>query len=54
VFEFECEPLPLPRAGEFSDLARWAVTTRIAQRERDLAKREHALPVLADRWWVRS
>jgi hypothetical protein len=34
VFESECEPLPLPRAGEFSDLARWAARSQIAQRER--------------------
>jgi hypothetical protein len=50
VFAFACEPLPPPRSCEFTDLARWAVGTRIAERERSLAELEAALP--DDGWWV--
>jgi hypothetical protein len=39
VFEVRCEPLPPPRPGEFTDLAAWAVRSKIAQRER---RRERA------------
>jgi hypothetical protein len=54
VFEATCEPLPPPRADEFTDLAKWATQSRIAKREGELAERERELPTLADRWWVRS
>jgi hypothetical protein len=32
-FELACEPLPPPRPGAIAAIARWAVGTRIAQRE---------------------
>jgi hypothetical protein len=54
AFEFACDPLPPPRPGEFTDLARWIVRSRIAERERSMAERERELPALPDRWWVRS
>jgi hypothetical protein len=34
-FELSCAPLPPPRATEFSDLAKWATGSRIAERERN-------------------
>jgi hypothetical protein len=48
VFAVTCEPLPVLAPHEVTDLARWAVSTRIAGRERELAGRE--LP--DDGWWV--
>ena len=33
-FERICEPLPAPEPGDFAALARWAVQSRIAERER--------------------
>jgi hypothetical protein len=53
-FEMFCALEPAPRPGAFEALARWAVRSRMADRERRFAERLRAVESLGDDWWARG